>query len=370
MNKPMKWLTVILAVSGVIWIMSSQFLRDEETQKDDSPDGKYVMAYLYNGKPDGSYVDYIEKVDQATGTLHEVSPFYFSLDEEGSLNQDIVSEEFVDEMHARNIKVVPFLSDGWDTEKARAALENREELTDEIASEVEEYELDGVNMDIEYVTEKDRSSYTELVKLLRSKLPEEKIVTVAVPANPEGWTSGWHGAYDYAELAKYTDYLMLMTYDEHFQDHEKSGPVASLSFVEKSIEYALSQEVSPEKLVLGIPFYGRLWNEDGSIRGIHVPLNMVNEIVESYNGEITYDEEQQSARAVFSIPADEEPITVEWTALTPGRYTLWFENEQSIKAKLALIEKYNLKGAGNWSLGLEEAQTWDFYKEALNKEEN
>lgn len=366
MSQSMKLLPPLLFIFGVILLVSSSFFKTEQSERVVNSSEKYVMAYLYNGKLDGSYVDYIDEVDRTKETLHEVAPFYFSLNAEGLLNQDIISKEFVEEMHARNIKVVPFLSDGWDADKAKAALENREELTDQIASAVEEYELDGVNMDIEYVTEQDRSSYTELVKLLRNKLSEEKIVTVAVPANPEGWTKGWHGAYDYAELAQYTDYLMLMAYDEHFQNNETPGPIASLSFVEKSIEYALSQEVSPDKLVLGIPFYGRLWNEDGSIRGIHVPLNTVEELVEKYEGEITYEEKQQSAKAVFSIPSDEEPITVEWTQLTPGEYTLWFENETSIKTKLALVEQYDLKGTGNWSLGLETAETWDFYEKALN----
>ncbi|GAA3315826.1 hypothetical protein GCM10020331_011600 [Ectobacillus funiculus] len=36
------------------------------------------------------------------------------------------------------------------------------------------YNLDGVQIDIENVTEVDRDNYTDLVRLLREKLPKEK----------------------------------------------------------------------------------------------------------------------------------------------------------------------------------------------------
>ena len=47
--------------------------------------------------------------------------------------------------------------------------------------------------------------------------------------------------------------------------------------------------------------------------------------------------------------------------LEPGDYTVWFENEQSLKEKLKLVGKYNLKGTGSWSLNQETDDTWDYY---------
>ncbi|WRU96644.1 hypothetical protein RYX51_06070 [Priestia filamentosa] len=82
--------------------------------------------------------------------------------------------------------------------------------------------------------------------------------------------------------------------------------------------------------------------------------------------EIDYDEEYQSAKATFTVKSTDEPSTINGTKLTPGTYTLWYENEQSIKAKLQLIQKYNLKGAGIWNLGKETAQTWDYFEQSLN----
>lgn len=78
-----------------------------------------------------------------------------------------------------------------------------------------------------------------------------------LPQTPKGWNTGWHGSYDYSALSKYADYLMIMAYDEHYQG-SPAGPVAGMEFVEESIKYAL-KHVPKEKIVLGVPFFGRVW---------------------------------------------------------------------------------------------------------------
>lgn len=208
---------------------------------------RFNMSYLY-----GNY-DYSELVTRTGNSLNEVSPSYFDIYSSGNLKLNKVDMNFVKEMHSKGIKVVPFLSNHWDREKGRSALANIENLTSQIAEAIKMYNLDGINVDIENVTEKDRENYVLLVKTLREKLGEEKSISVAVAANPNNWQTGWHGSYDYTGLSKYADYLMLMTYDEHYEGGE-AGPVASMDFVEKSIKYAL-ERVDANKIVLGIPFF-------------------------------------------------------------------------------------------------------------------
>lgn len=319
---------------------------------------KFNMSYLY-----GNY-DYASLVERTNGALSEVSPSYFDLYEDGSLRLNTVDSNFVSEMHLKGVKVVPFLSNHWDRSKGRAALKNMENLSNQIANVINTYNLDGVNIDIENLNEEDRNSYTQFVKLLREKLPESKSVSVAVAANPYGINIGWQGSYDYKELAQYADYLMIMAYDEHYESGP-SGPVASIDFVEKSIKYALTQ-VNKEKIVLGLPFYGRYWQAGYSYGGYGVSLTRVDKITKSYNTETIYDESAQAAKSVVKINNWDTKPVVNGRTLYAGTYIFWYENEKSIKAKLELVNKYELKGTGSWSLGQELAETWDYYADTLD----
>ena len=199
-------------------------------------DSRYIMGYLYRGTD----IQQIEYVNQTNNALDTVSPSYFNIREDGSLKLNYLSSYFIKSMHDRGIKVVPFLSNHWNRTAGINALQNVESLSTQIADYIEEYNLDGVNVDIENVTHEQRDQYTEFVRLVLEKVPAHKEISVAVAANPNNWQVGWHGSYDYSALAEYADHLLIMAYDEHYEGSE-AGPVASINFVENSIKYALSK---------------------------------------------------------------------------------------------------------------------------------
>jgi hypothetical protein len=89
---------------------------------------------------------------------------------------------------------------------------------------------------------------------------------------------------------------------------------------------------------------------------------MINE----YNGRVVYDSESQSPKAVFTIRPGEEKFVLEGNLLPAGTYEVWYENDESLKYKLRLVQKYNLKGTGSWSLGQENKNIWNFYSLWLN----
>ena len=322
---------------------------------------KLNMAYIYFGNSN----TYKGSIDKTKDSIQVISPSYFNINEDGSLgvpsNIDI---SFIRDMRKRNIKVIPFLSNHWNRELGRLALEKREALVDELVRAVRQYELDGVNVDIENVTEVDRDAFTDLVKKLRERLPAEKVVSVAVAANPYGFSKGWHGSYDYAALGKYSDYMIFMTYDEGHQGGPPA-PVASSSFVEKSILHAL-ESVPKEKIVLGIPFYGRYWKDGEDYGGYGINLNSIDQLMVKYRGRVSYDGLKQSPKAVITIGELDQKPRYNGKELTPGTYTIWYENEASIKHKLRLVQKYNLKGTASWSLGQEMEGTWDYFSLWLN----
>ena len=350
-NKKLRFIKIVLAGTLIFSIPFSQIA---------AKGPRYAMSYIYFG----SNASQLEYISLAQDTLAVISPSYFDLNADGSLKQNYISESFVNAVHDKGIRVVPFLSNHWDRASGVNALNRLDQLTDEIALAVERYQLDGVNVDIENVTHTERDKYTELLRLLREKIPNGKEVSVAVAANPNGWNTGWHGSYDYRRLAEYADHLFIMSYDEHYQGGA-AGPVASLNFVERSVQYALNNQVPASKIVLGIPFFGRLWAADGSVKGLGVSINRVEDIIAKYGGKVTYSETARIPKAEFTLTASDS-LTVTGTNLGPGDYEIWYENSNSIKEKLALVDKYDLKGAGNWSSGQETRDVWDYYDLWLN----
>ncbi len=321
--------------------------------------GKYSMTYLSYG----SYQTQLEYVALSKNSFSVISPSYFNITSDGTLQVEKISPGYVEAMHEKNIKIVPFLSNHWDKQGGNLALERVESLADEVAKAVITNNLDGVNVDIENVSHTYRDKYTTLVRLLRHKLPKEKEVSVAVAANPHGWTLGWHGSYDYRELGKFADHLLIMAYDEHYHGGE-AGPVASISFVEQSIQYAL-RYVPKEKIVLGVPFFGRIWSDDGTVKGVGMTNRQIASALDKAGGNIEIDAASKSVKATLKI-TDAHSITVNGAKLKPGHYTIWYDNSDTLKYKLSLVDKYGLKGAGSWSVGQETQDVWDYYSLWLN----
>lgn len=308
---------------------------------------KINTSYMYFGDTNS----FIKNVDSTNGSLNTVYPSFFDLNADGSLKlTDKVDKNLVDEMHKRNIKVVPFLSNHWDQNLGRTGLNNKEVLVEEIKDAIYKYNLDGINVDIENLSHTDKYDYTEFVRLLRKELPSDKEISVAVAANPSNWNKGWQASYDYEELARYSDYLWIMAYDESYQG-SNSGPIASISFVENSIKYALKY-VPSEKIVLGVPFYGRYWKVGDAAGGYGASLKKIDDTIKKYDSKIVFDSKSKSPMATVYAP--------------DGTYIYWYENEESIKEKLKLVQKYNLKGSGSWSLGQETKNIWNSYSLWLN----
>ncbi|MCL2081493.1 MAG: S-layer homology domain-containing protein [Oscillospiraceae bacterium] len=314
-------------------------------------------SYLYAG----STSIYIHNTDRAGGNLNLVCPDYFEVGADGDLVLTrAVDPVFLSAMRARGVKVLPFVSNHWNRARARLALAKYEIFADQIAAQVINNGLDGVDIDIENIDHTDRAAFTAFMRYLRQKLPKDKLLSVAVAANPWGGTVGWQGAYDYAQLGQICDIIFIMTYDESYQGGS-AGPVASYRFIKDSLDFAL-KSVDKSKVMMGVPFYGRYWVSGAASGGAAFTISDIEQMVGDYRSVTWYDGVNECARAEVIVTAGDLTKGL-WGSkrLTPGVYDIWYESPRSLEKKLSLVYETGIRGAGSWALGFEPEEFWDGY---------
>ena len=123
--------------------------------------------------------------------------------------------------------------------------------------------------------------------------------------------------------------------------------VAPLPNVEAVLRYALSV-IPSEKIYLGIPNYGYDWPlpyRQGETRARSISNQTAVTLALEERAEIQYDETAQSP----------------WFRYTAGDgavHEVWFEDARSMSAKLRLIARRGLRGAGYWNLMRPYPQGW------------
>lgn len=130
----------------------------------------------------------------------------------------------------------------------------RAKSIDSLEAYIKKYNLDGINIDFEMVSAQDRDNLSAFVQEISAHLkPQGYIISIDVfPKQDE--LKDVSIAYDYTQLAKYVDKIILMTYDNH-GIWSKAGPIADIDWVEKSLKYVL-HSIPKNKLYIGLAAYG------------------------------------------------------------------------------------------------------------------
>lgn len=305
-------------------------------------------TYYYSGDS-SSY----NSLTANTSTIDEIASLTYVTDGYGNISGQVPTNQ-ITFANNNGIKTLAMISNNFDGNIAKTLLEspsNRQALINNIlnASKINGYK--GVNVDLEGIYYYDRSYLTTFMSELYSTLnPQGFYVTIAVPAKTsDSPTASWSGAYDYAALAKYSDQVVLMTYDEHYPGGTP-GSIASIGWVENVIKYAVTV-IPKEKLLLGTAAYGYDWSSNGTkAYGISSIYNLAS----THGAVIKWDSVSQSPYFTY-------------TDASSVSHTVWFENAQSLNYKLDLVNSYNVSGIAIWRLGLENPDYWTSIKTKFNR---
>ncbi len=290
-------------------------------------------------------------------SLQILAPTWFHLlDSEGNM-KNMADPLYVNWAKEKGYQVWGLVSNSFDREITAAVLSSsslRRKVIDQILIYARLYGLDGINLDFENFHYTYGDHYTQFVRELAPLCTEEGLVlSVAVTMVSE--EPNWSKGYDRGALAEAADYIALMAYDEHWENASVPGPVASLPWVERGIQRVL-EEVPPEKLILGVPFYTRLWQltsagGDESLSSKSYSMGRIAEILADKEAHFYWDEKACQTAVEYS---DGEEF-----------YKAWLEDSDSMAGRLELVKRYRLAGVAGWRRGLEKAEIWELFHTAL-----
>lgn len=217
---------------------------------------------------------------------------------------------------------------------------------------IKKYDLDGINLDFENMYQSDRDLYSQFVKEMAEMCHSVGAILSVDVTKYEPTSSTYSMCYDRTAIAKYADYVALMAYDQNGTWSTTAGSVGDLEWVENAIIKTL-EEVPNEKLLLGIPFYARIWETVNNkvVKTSAVGMTTVANKIAENNATVVYDKKTGQNYA-------------EWTS-GDSVFKVWIEDTTSIKARLDLIDKYDLAGVASWSKGFETSDIWEFIEENL-----
>lgn len=219
---------------------------------------------------------------------------------------------------------------------------HRKKFAQNCLAAVNKYGLDGIDIDWEYPTSSsagisssplDMNNFTLLMKDLREVLGPDRLLTIATYAGVK--------YYDLRTAGQYLDFVNIMTYDMGRPPYHHSALYSSSktknSCVE-AVEKHFQAGVPYEKLVLGVPFYGKP-SEGESV-----------DYIDIISGE--YSKYTRRWDDVSKVP---------YLVDAGGTMVLCYDDEQSLALKADYIKSKGLLGAMYWSIEADDA-SWTLSK--------
>ena len=307
------------------------------------------------------YFSQYASAPKRTGSIkgvNVVSPTFFSLQKLGRgnivANVGQAGEDYIKWAHNNGYKVWALLTNDGMKETTSEILNDyklREQLINNIITIVMTYDLDGINLDFENMYETDKNMYSRLVIELAPRLKElGKVLSVDVTA-PDG-SPEWSLCYNRNLIGEVADYIVFMGYDQNGISSPKEGTTAGCDWVEANIKKFLGQEeVDANKIILGTPFYTRVWSEEnGKINSKVIDMDDIYSSLPE-GTKIEWDDSLKQNYAEYQKDGK--------------TYKIWIEDSESLRYKLELVNTYNLAGAAYWEKDRETDDVWDIVSEIL-----
>lgn len=295
----------------------------------------------------------LEKLADAKG-LTTISPTWFFIKDDHGNIQSIASQNYVDYCHQNGVEVWGLVEnitykEQFDITTVLNKTSSRQNLVTQLIAQAIQYNLDGINVDIEALPGEAGDGFIEFIRELSIMCRRNNIILSVDNYVPMAYNQN----YNRKEQGIVADYVIIMGYDEHFAGSEQAGSVASIGYVRNGIEKTL-KEVPAKKVINAVPFYTRLWetNASGELSSSALGMDNAQKTVANNNATPEWSEEAGQYYAAYENG--------------DSLYQVWLEEERSIEEKAKLIKEYNLAGIASWRLGYEKDEIWDVILKYVN----
>lgn len=224
------------------------------------------------------------------------------------------------------------------------------------------HEIDGVDLDWEYPGQRgddnvfrpeDKENFTAILKLLRKKLDSVSdgnkayLLTIATAAN-----ASYFEHTNMKEAQQYLDFINIMAYDFYVGGQGVTGHHANLYRSEFDLEKGRSADLAVEdhvkagipieKLVLGVPFYGRWW------KSVQPVDNGLFQSAQGVFGSINYKNIADSLKAEVYVSSWDSTALAPYVWREKDSLFMTYENPESMKYKVEYVKNKKMGGIMFW----------------------
>ena len=293
--------------------------------------------------------------------VNVVSPAFFHLDSKGVIQANIgeSGQKYIEWAHKNGYKIWPMVQNAGDGMlKVTSGIMNdynkRQNLIEQIVRMCKTYKIDGINIDFENMKKEDKDLYSRFIIELTPRMQELGLVTTVDVTAPDGGDT-WSLCFDRHVIGDVADYIIFMAYDEFGSSSSEAGPTAGYDWVKLSLnKFLKTEEIESNKIILGVPFFTRLWTIDskGYVKSSVVTMKNINRALQNSNIEKKWDDGAKQNYVEYLEGSNTKKM--------------WIEDIESLKTKLNLINENNLAGVGAWAKGMENEDIWKVFKEELS----
>lgn len=226
----------------------------------------------------------------------------------------------------------------------------------------------GINIDFEAMGSSDKAPFTAFMTNLCNQVhaanPNYE-VTMAL------YAVDWSGTFDIPALNPIVDQFIIMGYDYYYSGSSQAGPAAPLynfqttynQTLSKSITYYLKQGASKNKLLLGLPWYGREWETVAATAPSNTTGGFTASRLYNYvrNNTTTYSAASKNWESNSFNPFYAFQVSGAWRQC-------WIDDNYSYSRKFDIVNQRGIGGIGIWALGYDDGylDLWNLIRDKFS----